>query len=157
MVYATGQENYTGEEGRRTPTDKYKGILMDTLKRCIELDITLKDEEFIRCVDQLHNLMRLYAIHRTKIVEEYSAKVLALNKTLKDTDDDTESGFNQEQKNRLKLEKRYQYAKEFLNLIIDMMNSSPIIEKEMEGLFFSPTSLQDYAAIRERISHLKVE
>ena len=147
------------DSGKQTPTDKYKVLLMDTLKRCIELDINLKDDEFVRCVDNLHNLMRLYAIHREKLVEKYNDKTEDLRKKLEDIQKGKGeyADFNDQQKEKIKLQTRYLCAKELLNIIIDMMNNSPIIEKEMEGLFYSPTSIGDYAKIRERILKVKVE
>lgn len=157
MVYSQGQENFVGEEGRQTPTDKYKVILMDTLKKAIELDTNGEDEKFIRCVDQLHNLMRLYAVHREGHVKKYEDKIKELQDELKSIDDDKEKkGYNQIQKDEQKLRARYRYAKECLAIIIDMMNNSPLIEKEIEGLFYSPTTLQDYTKIRERILQVQV-
>jgi hypothetical protein len=156
-MYAQGQEHFVIEEGRQTPTEKYKTMLMDVLRQCIELDIPSKEEDFIRRVDQLHNLMRLYSIHRIEETDRYNKRIEELKETLKLIDSDSKSGYNQEQKKAKKLEERYQAAKDCLAIIIDMMNNSPIIEKEMEGLFYSPTSLSDYDKIRERILSVRVE
>lgn len=156
MAYAQGQESFVSTEGQQTPTERYKVLIMDVLQRCINLDIEKKDEEFIRAVDQLHGLMRLYAIHRDRLVDQWNNKEIELKEDIQKIDREVDRGRNEAQKENLKLKTRYKYAKEMLLIIIDMMNNSPIIEKEMEGLFYSPTTLDDYGKIRQRILETKV-
>lgn len=157
MGYGAGQENYVVDEGRQTPTDKYKVILMETLKECIKLDVNEEDKKFIRSVDQLNNLMRLYAVHRADISKQYRDNVKDMEAEIEKMKADTLKGHSTPQKEQIETKIRYEYAKKGLALIIDMMNNSPIIEKEMEGLYYSPTTLEGYAKIRERFKAVSVE
>ena len=158
MAYGAGQEHWVEGEGKQSPTEKYKSMLMDRLADTIRLDVAMEDEGYCRSVDSLFQLLRLYSLYREHIINKYKQVEVELDGKLKEVDagegkyKDMNDSMRDEARKRLK----YDYAKSKFSLIIDMVNNSPIIEKDMEGLFFSPTSPAGYKEIRARILETKV-
>ena len=158
MAYGQGQEHWVEGEGKQSPTEKYKSMLMDRLADTIRLDVAKEDEGYCRSVDSLFQLLRLYSLYRDNIIQKYKQTEEELDNKLNEVTNgqgkykDMNDAMRKEARNRL----RYDYAKAKFSLIIDMINNSPIIEKDMEGLFFSPTSPKGYDDIRARILEMKV-
>ena len=131
----------------RSPSEKYKDLIIDILRKGIYHDIDLNKAQYISSVKHFARLSKMYAPKEVVdlLENEYESIQSKITSIAKDK--------SEQQRKEEKQKIEYEGYDQIQLLSVDCLMNSPIIDKDVEGILLSGPSMADLKKIQQTIRH----
>ena len=118
-----------GQTATLSPTDRYKQLIIKLVEDSITFDCELDKRKFIKSVKGLLVILRHY--YPVKLNDLIRERITEMNEKVGAIE---KKKLNESQKKTQITNLMYDYYEDLFVLCVDVINNSPIVEKEVEGV-----------------------